>query len=309
MGETLDKIRQFDAGSYVDFHLFEIQRKTLTTLKGIIEGMTLDGIVDGNEIQELKGWLDRNRLLLISPETEVLVARIESFIQDGIVTQEELEGLKKVSRTLELTENHSTNLVTNSIRELEGLFHGVVSDNEISDAEIQGLQDWVYNHEFLKGTYPYDELETLIISIKKDKVITDDERKMFKAFCGNFIDFNSSKLLSPQEYEEIRNKFTVFSVCATDPYIEVEGNTFCFTGLSKRATRATIRDTLVSLGGVFVDSVTRKLNYLVIGGDGNICWNYTTYGRKIEKAIELRKKGCHLTIVHERDFWDALEDL
>ena len=50
------------------------------------------------------------------------------------------------------------------------------------------------------------------------------------------------------------------------------------------------------------------LDYLVIGANGNECWAYSAYGRKVEQAIELRKSGSRLTIIHEFDFWDAVED-
>jgi hypothetical protein len=35
-------------------------------------------------------------------------------------------------------------------------------------------------------------------------------------------------------------------------------------------------------------SVVRGLNYLVIGADGNPCWTYACYGRKVEAAVILR---------------------
>ena len=39
---------------------------------------------------------------------------------------------------------------------------------------------------------------------------------------------------------------------------------------------------------------------------GNEFWAFSCYGRKVEQAYEQRRKGHHIVIVHERDFWDAL---
>ncbi len=50
------------------------------------------------------------------------------------------------------------------------------------------------------------------------------------------------------------------------------------------------------------------MNHLVVGGDGNPCCSYACYGRKVEKAIELRKTGAEIVIVHEFDLHDAIED-
>lgn len=57
------------------------------------------------------------------------------------------------------------------------------------------------------------------------------------------------------------------------------------------------------------NNVTNKTRYLIVGNAGNPCWAYSCYGRKIEDAIERRKKGQNLTIINEIDFWDTVEDL
>ena len=54
--------------------------------------------------------------------------------------------------------------------------------------------------------------------------------------------------------------------------------------------------------------VSRYLNYLVIGAEGNPCWSYACYGRKVEKAVELRRAGAQILLVHENDFHDAVAD-
>ena len=69
------------------------------------------------------------------------------------------------------------------------------------------------------------------------------------------------------------------------------------------------RDHIERNGGRFHKSVVRELDYLVIGADGNPCWAFACYGRKVEAAIEYRKQGCKIVMVHEDDFWEAVERL
>ena len=52
----------------------------------------------------------------------------------------------------------------------------------------------------------------------------------------------------------------------------------------------------------------KRVDYLVIGADGNPCWAFACYGRKVEKAVELRKSGVRIMIIHESDFHDAVLD-
>ena len=95
-------------------------------------------------------------------------------------------------------------------------------------------------------------------------------------------------------------------VCAKDPDILVIGKTFCFTGASSIATSNEIESIILKHGGLFVNSVSKKVQYLVVGADGTPCWAFSCYGRKIEKAISLRKSGQPIIIVNEHDFWKAI---
>ncbi|GMA55471.1 hypothetical protein GCM10025857_68280 [Alicyclobacillus contaminans] len=52
--------------------------------------------------------------------------------------------------------------------------------------------------------------------------------------------------------------------------------------------------------------MTVDTDYLVVGDQGNPCWAFSCYGRKVEKAVKLRKQGRRILIIHEVDFWDAL---
>lgn len=60
----------------------------------------------------------------------------------------------------------------------------------------------------------------------------------------------------------------------------------------------------------FFNRITKPnaADFLVVGADGNPCWAFACYGRKVEMAIDYRKQGCKLLIVHENDFWDAARD-
>ncbi|MBL8827994.1 MAG: BRCT domain-containing protein [Planctomycetaceae bacterium] len=89
-----------------------------------------------------------------------------------------------------------------------------------------------------------------------------------------------------------------------DPQIEFPKRVFCFTGKSAKASRKQLATLISEKGGVFKDSIVRELDYLIVGADGDPCWAYSCYGRKIEQVIELRKCGFPMLLVHENDFWD-----
>lgn len=90
--------------------------------------------------------------------------------------------------------------------------------------------------------------------------------------------------------------------------VEFDGRVFTFTGTSTKATRQQIVDQITELGAAFSPNVTSQTHYLVVGAGANPCWAFSCYGRKVEKAVEVRKSGGAILIVHESDFWDAVAD-
>jgi NAD-dependent DNA ligase len=54
--------------------------------------------------------------------------------------------------------------------------------------------------------------------------------------------------------------------------------------------------------GIVKGSVSKGLDYLVVGYFGSTDWIHTPYGRKIEYAADLREKHGSLAIVSE-DHW------
>lgn len=130
--------------------------------------------------------------------------------------------------------------------------------------------------------------------------IDADEHKELLAFFADFAKTTGHRSISLKADDLA----TVRGICAVDPHIQFQERLFCFTGKSERATRVDISDLVVGRGGKFKDNVVLETDYLIVGADGNPCWAYACYGRKIEQAIKHRKNGHQMLLVHEHDFWD-----
>ena len=129
---------------------------------------------------------------------------------------------------------------------------------------------------------------------------------MARAFFGEFVDTKLSLNVNRAEISELQAKYSIKGICSPGPEIVVPGSVFCLTGASARAERKGIQALIEAVGGIFSNSVNRKTNYLVVGAAGNPCWAFSCYGRKVEAAVELRKAGHKITILHESDLWDEL---
>jgi NAD-dependent DNA ligase len=194
---------------------------------------------------------------------------------------------------------------TADLQRLHAIVGGIVSDGKVSEDELRGLSAWLQDHEHLKTCWPYDEIDSLITSVMADQKIDANEHKMLKDFFSDFVAvLDDRTIVNPP----IAESGQIFGLCAVCPGITFAGSKFCFTGASSRYTRSQLADTVTRLGGEFLPSLSAKVNYLIIGADGNPCWAYACYGRKVEKAVELRKSGGRVLIVHENDFQDAVAD-
>lgn len=282
--------------------------KAINTLKGIVAGITTDYKISEDEVNELSHWCLCHANLIDRHPFKELIPLIESAYKDGVLTADESSDIVWLCNNF-VSDSDYYNLVTSSLQFLNGMIHGILADGVITDEEIRTLNTWISSNDYLTGCYPFDEIESLLLSILNDGIVTDDERDMLKAFLSNFIDLKSSYNLSSKEIESLRERYSISGICAICQELEFDGNQFCFTGQSLRAKRKEIADLITSLGGKFNNGITNKTRYLIVGNDGNPCWAFSCYGRKIEDAVNRRKSGQTLTIVNEVDFWDAIDDL
>ena len=281
--------------------------KAINTLRGIVAGISSDTQLGEKEISELIHWCTLQAAVRDRHPFSEIIPVVEAACEDGIVTEDEAKDILWLCGNF-ADDSAYYDSVTSSIQFLSGMVHGMMADGEISDKEILSLKAWIDNNSFLAGTYPFDEINSLLYAILEDKKITQEEREQLEAFCSNLIDFTASYNLMEPDYTKLREKYSISGICAFCPEVTFQGKVFCFTGESYRAKRAEIAAVVERLGGVMRSGVSPKTDYLVVGNAGNPCWAFACYGRKIEDAIRLRKDGAKVVIVNETDFWDAVED-
>jgi len=279
-------------------------------LKGILLGIAIDAELNASEVQEVRNWSrDHSALIGLSPLDEI-AERLQSMLADGRISSEERDELVWVCGNID-SESDCSDSITRDIQLLQGIMHGILSDGLVSEQEARGLQEWLIERDTLKGTYPYDELHSLLRVVLKDGRIDEDEQQLLISFFDDFIRpslANQIKKEAQRAQSSSPSKMTLPGVCAISPNVIFSNRVFAFTGASRRCSREEFAVQVAKLGGLFAENVTSKTEYLVIGSAGNPCWAYACYGRKVEKAVAMRKSGTPILLVHENDFWDAVAD-
>jgi len=282
--------------------------KAVNSLIGMLSGIQFDNIVNQRELSEIINWCNLHRRFQNKFPFSEIIPLIDHALSDGILTDEEIQDILWLCKNVAHHDGFNTyyDIVTSSLQQLQGIIHGIMADNILLEEEINQLYTWMDTRDFLKGFYPFDEIYTLLITIRRDGIISEDEKNMLKAYFGNFIDTRTSFNLNSFDITELQNRYSIGGICAVCPEIVFEGKTFSFTGTSSRAKRKEIAEIIVNMGGIFNNNVTLKTDYLIVGNDGNPCWAFSCYGRKVEKAVDLRKNGSTIIIAHENDFWDEV---
>lgn len=278
--------------------------KSINSLLGLVEGIAIDSKINDIETGFLQAWLDNHRINSARHPFNELFPVVEQAISDGVLTEDERGDIIWLCNQLTSADYFSA--ATADMQKLHAVMAGIGADGEITVEELEGLLLWLREYDHLKTCWPYDEVESLVLGVLSDKKIDPQEHKMLMGFFGEFVSILDNKTIANPAFIEGSD---IVGLCAVCPEISFAEAVFCLTGASYKYTRGEFEKIIVNLGAKTSDAISKKVNYLVVGGDGNPCWAYACYGRKVEKAVELRKQGHPIVIIHENDFHDAILDL
>ncbi|HCU66154.1 MAG TPA: NAD-dependent DNA ligase [Rheinheimera sp.] len=271
--------------------------KSLNSLLGLIEGITIDGEINDQEIQFLENWMQEHRINELNPPYDKLIPLVAEVISDGVLTKDEMRLIKVTCNSLAAHEYFNT--ITADIQRLHTMLAGIAADAVVSKAELSGLEAWLAEHSHLENSYPYDEVSNKIAKVLKDNHIDQQEQKELLRLFGEFVAMQDDKTITNPTVNDN-------SLCEKNPHIDLTG-VFCFTGASSRYSRSEFKKVITGLGGIVTEDITTRLNYLVIGNKGQPKWKFGSYGGKIDAAIKLKKNGHPIQIIHEIDLHAAID--
>lgn len=191
---------------------------------------------------------------------------------------------------------HRTN---RAIEHLVGIVTGMVADGELNELEIKMLSTWLASHPEATSEFPGSVIARAVADALADGVITEAERAyLFKMLTGlASTDFSATGSVSPE-------------VCGLPiddcVSIDFKNSLVCFTGDFLYGTRAACERLVLKVGAMCVDNVSKKVDILVIGTRVSPDWAHTSFGRKIQRAVELQQEGHSVEIISEKRMMEAL---
>ena len=192
---------------------------------------------------------------------------------------------------------HKTN---RAIEHLLGMVTGMVADGQLHDLEIKMLSTWLASYPEVTTEFPVSVIARKISEVLADGIITEDERSHLLAVLLGLAstDFSVTGSATPE----------VITLPIEDNVeINFSDALVCFTGEFLYGTRAACERVVLKLGARCADNVSKKVNILVIGTNVSVDWAHTSFGRKIQKAVELRDEGHPIEIISERRWLQFVE--
>jgi hypothetical protein len=181
--------------------------------------------------------------------------------------------------------------------ELIGLARGIMADGALRSAEIDLLLDWFRSNPDAGEYFPGNVLLQRLKRYIEDKFIDDDE----VADLAELL----SQLTGGRSALELKNAQAATLLPLTEPYPNVafQGREFVFTGRFFYGPRKVCEETVTKLGGSCHNNPRGSTHYLVIGTLGSKDWVTSVYGTKIEKAMEMVRKGKSQLAIISEDYW------
>ena len=195
--------------------------------------------------------------------------------------------------------NTNFNKENNAIKSLDsllGLCEGYLVDGHLSDPEILHLNKWIQNHPHIADEWPASVILQNLRKILQDGVIDEDERT---ELTGILRDACASS-------EDGKQLSTNLPLDSPAPEVDFSNKRFCLTGKFLTGARKQCESFVQLRNGFPQSNVTKNLDYLVIGTLASSDWKHTSYGRKIERAVQYKEGGDRIAIVSEQHWAAAL---
>ncbi len=159
------------------------------------------------------------------------------------------------------------------------LCESIVSNGTVSTGEALAALIHIELHERLKDDPSVEELSSLLMCSLADGDIDDGE---------------SNRLI-----ELLRRLINPCESSSSPKTIQIDGKSFCLTGSFNHGSKEKISQFLLDNGGTVLKGVSKKCDYVLVGGQGSEMWTTKNYGSKVKKALDLQAKGDDIVIVGE----------
>ncbi|MBN8921809.1 MAG: hypothetical protein J0I96_01830 [Rhodanobacter sp.] len=190
-----------------------------------------------------------------------------------------------------------------STDELIGLCRGILADGVISEVEARFLMEWLYQHREFRASFPFNVLYGRVDTALSDGIFDlEEQRDLLESVHA---------VIGGEHYgAEIASLSTWAPFDNPQPVIRFPRSDFVLTGRFVAGPKFKIESFIAREGGYVRANLTSDTRYLVVGTIGSRDWKHSAFGRKIERALEMRADDeAEISIVSEEHLLGQLTPL
>lgn len=181
-----------------------------------------------------------------------------------------------------------------SLGELLGLARGLLADEELTNEEIDFLNEWLESRHTMTASFPGNVIHARIKEVLEDGVVTEEERSHLVDTLNMLIEDRLDDLAEQVDITELW--FDEIGL------IDFHNARFCLTGNFVYGPQDVCKTAIEQRGGVVSSSVGDEPLFLVVGALGVDEWRTGGLGIEIEHAMRQRARGKSVKIIPE-DSW------
>ena len=273
--------------------------KAVYGLIGLLRGITADRNINTTEAIYLKTWLDNNQHLRNDPDAKDLLCNLSDILADGRVDHDErADILQQALDTIEYREDYDEAGYSEEAsfkNELLAYLQGVNADNVINLQEAQELANWIDNHPQHHAQWPVPDIKPRLADALADGNISPEESadlsRIFAAVTG--CEFHTTG---------VPGGLSAWSMLEDRDQVAINNATIAFTGTFTLGNRNTLHAIAQEHGAIVKTGISKKLDYLFVGSILTPDWMFTSHGRKIQAALELKHEGQPIALLSEECF-------
>lgn len=181
--------------------------------------------------------------------------------------------------------------------ELLGMGRGLIADGKVNQMEAEALLSFLEAQADVPQEPLALQLREQVRGMLADGVLDEDESARLYGTL--------SKLVGGEQALGECLRATTLPLDEPAPAVEFAGRKFCLTG-NFSGDRKDCAARIEAGGGTVQSAVSGKTDYLVIGEYASPAWKQSSYGGKIERAVELREAGKGVKIIAEETLRENL---
>ncbi len=189
-----------------------------------------------------------------------------------------------VQQKAQTNQRRTFNETTTRMQILKSMIEDFVSDSNIDIDEAISVLNYISSNEELYKDPAVSSLADLLQRCVVDGYISDKESvELSKAFS-----------------------YAVNPVSELSTILEFKDKNFVLTGEFEHGAKSSVEAIIKDKGGLILKSVTKKCNYVVVGGQGSESYAMGNYGTKVKKALDWQAKGVPIKIISENQLFESL---